>query len=193
MYIQITTRCNMKCRHCGMNCTSKGRDMDFDTFKEALKHSEYITLGGGEPTIHPFFEKFLFYAIAHCEGVHIITNGKKTDIALALAKMNNINEGAFSAELSQDPYHEPIDPKVVKAFGKNIRNNSRQLINAGRCDWGDNEDCICEDMFVLPNGAVKQCGCEVSFYQSCRGSVFFPALGSFSSLLFSLFFSIPGR
>jgi MoaA/NifB/PqqE/SkfB family radical SAM enzyme len=161
MYIQVTNRCNMSCEHCGMNCTAKGEDMSFDTFKACLKHDDHITIGGGEPTVHPQFEKFLFYALAHCESVFIITNGKLTDKALAIAKLNDMDSDGytFAAELSQDTYHDPIDPQVVDAFGSCIRDTSDRPIMAGRCDWGDEDICICEEMFVLPNGDVHQCGC----------------------------------
>jgi len=162
MYVQITTKCNMACEHCGMNCNKQdGENMSFETFKEALKHDDHITIGGGEPTIHPQFEKFLLYALGKCENIFIITNGKKTDTALGLASLNDMSEYQFGAELSQDPYHDPIDEKVVKAFEGHIRDTSQKPINAGRCDWGNNE-CICEDMFVKPNGDVYQCGCDDS-------------------------------
>jgi len=165
MYIQITNRCNMLCEHCGMNCTAKGEDMTFKTFKQAIKMAgEYIVIGGGEPTIHPQFEKFLFYAVAYCEYVHVITNGKLTDKAIALARLANKNDGTvLSAELSQDYYHEEIDERVVSEFKGYIRNTSNNLVNAGRCDFGYSDVCICEgEPFVKPNGDVYQCGCDDS-------------------------------
>ena len=162
MYAQITTRCNMSCSHCGMNCTAQGKDMSFKNFKEICYESSYIVIGGGEPTIHPKFEKFLLYAIGHCEHVTIITNGSITDTSLALAHLNSDD---FCAQLSQDPYHDPIDDRVIEAFKRvdAIRDTSRNLINAGRCDFGDKNECICEgDPFVRPNGDIHQCGCEDS-------------------------------
>lgn len=162
MYVQITTRCNMSCEHCGMNCTAKGDDMSFETFKAALSFADFVTLGGGEPTIHPDFCQFLLYAIAHCDGVFVITNGSMTDISLAMAKMNC---ETFGCELSLDDFHDPIDPKVVSAFKKidSIRDTSRNLIKAGRCDWGREDKCICDgETFVKPNGDIHQCGCEDS-------------------------------
>jgi MoaA/NifB/PqqE/SkfB family radical SAM enzyme len=150
-----------------MNCTAKGEDMSFKTFKQAIKMAgEAIVIGGGEPTIHPQFEKFLFYAVANCDYVYVITNGKLTDKAIALARLgnkdNDNNECNLSVELSQDPYHEEIDERVIAEFHGYIRDTSHHLINAGRCDFGD-DGCICEgDPFVKPNGDVYQCGCEDS-------------------------------
>ncbi len=152
----------MTCDHCGMNCTYKGEDMTFETFKQALSIDNFITIGGGEPTIHPEFEKFLMYAIAHSDSILIITNGKHTERALMIAKLaDKLPDSIFWAELSQDEFHEPIDEKVIQAFKGNIRNTSDYLINAGRCDWGA-DDCICENLFVKPNGYIYQCGCDDS-------------------------------
>jgi len=159
MYIQVTSKCNMSCDHCGMNCTAQGEDMTFATFKAAIKHTDMITIGGGEPTIHPDFGNFLLYAIGHCDHVHIITNGSMTDTSLALARLSEGSE-TFGAKLSLDSYHDPIDPRVIDAFKGSIRDNDENPIMAGRCDWGDEDICICEgDAFVLPNGDVNQCGC----------------------------------
>jgi MoaA/NifB/PqqE/SkfB family radical SAM enzyme len=146
-----------------MNSPRKGpksQNMSFHTFKKALSHDDSVVLGGGEPTLHPHFEKFLLYAIAHCTNTFVVTNGKIKQKALMLARLNGFNPELFHAELSQDPFHEPINPKVVQAFGKSIRDTSNHLSNSGRCDFGHNNDCICDgDAFVKPNGDVHQCGC----------------------------------
>lgn len=169
MYLQITTKCNMFCKHCGMNATKEGQDMSLRTFRKAIdfniRYDSYISLGGGEPTIHPRFWQFLGEAIALSDGVWLATNGSKTTIALALAKM--AQKGTISCDLSQDSFHAPIDPKVVEAFSnhthapndcRNIRNVDRNLIKSGRCTDGE-EGCICEEILIKPDGTVKGCGC----------------------------------
>lgn len=169
MYIQITTRCNMTCAHCGMNCTAKGEDMTFKTFKQAIEMSDLIVIGGGEPTVHPQIEKFIFYAVANCEDVCIITNGKLKDKAIAIARLSDVCEN-FNSQLSQDQFHDPIDVEVIKAFGDRIRDTSNNLVDAGRCDFGFSDECICDgNPFVRPNGNVYQCGCLDS---PCVGNVF---------------------
>jgi len=180
MYIQITTRCNMHCAHCGMSCTAQGEDMSLQTFRQALEYSEdTVAIGGGEPTIHPLFWQFLGEAMACCEDVWLATNGKMTETALALAGL--AKRGIIGCDLSQDDYHEPVDPRVVEAFTvdqkraynsttcdqRGIRNVMGHEVKAGRCDFGE-EGCICPDLFVKPDGQVYLCGCEDA---PCIGSV----------------------
>lgn len=189
MYIQITERCNMKCRHCCMSATAKGRDMSREVFllsvKLAGERGDYITLGGGEPTLHPLFFDFVGLALAHGNGeeagLHVITNGKITETALALSGM--ARNGILGAELSRDPYHEEIDPRVVSSFDnkrkhsygepsrdlRGIRSVGRILSQGRAKSWGE-EGCACPDLFISPDGSMYGCGCKsVSF-----GTVFNP-------------------
>jgi len=111
MYIQITTRCNMHCAHCGMSCTAQGEDMSLQTFRQALEYSEdTVAIGGGEPTIHPLFWQ------------------KMTETALALAGL--AKRGIIGCDLSQDDYHEPVDPRVVEAFTV----DQKRAYNSTTCD-----------------------------------------------------------
>ena len=170
-YIQITTRCNMTCSHCGFNCTHKGEDMSLEVFKKALEFDEYHTIGGGEPTIHPQFWEFLIEAIAypHSEGVWLATNGAETETAIKLAQL--AKKGIIGCDLSLDEYHDAIDTAVIDAFSlvgntyqkendrRAIRNVSGKLIKSGRADEGE-ERCFCDDWIIKPNGDVKACACE---------------------------------
>jgi len=179
----------MTCEHCAMNCTAQGEDMSWETFKRAIEMSGgYFTIGGGEPTLHPKFEKFLLHAIANADdqGMFIVTNGSITDRAMVLAKL--AKAGVIGAALSQDPWHDPIDDKVVEAFTRDqnaarygpdshkyandcreIRDVSHRVLRRGRAatdefKYGEgyetHDQCACEgDPCVTPNGDVKQCGC----------------------------------
>lgn len=180
MYIQITTRCNMKCAHCCFACSKTGKNMPIATYRKvielAAERGDTITLGGGEPTLHPYFWEILGLAlgIPDCESVWLATNGSQTETALALANM--ARKGVLGVALSQDDYHDPIDPKVIHAFTKSkshdfactndndyreIRNVTGNEIQAGRSKWGS-EKCACEDLFVKPDGSLHICGCANS-------------------------------
>lgn len=177
MYLQITTRCNMTCAHCCMNCYSDGDDMDIETVRNALDifGGHHITIGGGEPTIHPKFWEIFGEVMAqeHTDiNPLIVTNGSMTTIAKALANM--ARAGVISAALSQDAYHDPIEGEVIEAFRREdrlwhnpnfddlreIRDVTHSEINAGRCDFGTDDACPCNDFIVQPNGDVKLCGCD---------------------------------
>jgi MoaA/NifB/PqqE/SkfB family radical SAM enzyme len=163
-----------------MNCYSDGDDMSIDTAKKALEmfEGDLLTIGGGEPTIHPQFWEIFGLAVGinmrYYMAPLIVTNGSVTDTAIALAAL--AKGGAISAALSRDGYHDPIDPKVVEAFTidkrrhygerdndcREIRDVTGHEINAGRCDFGEDDACPCNDFIVMPNGDVKACGCDDS-------------------------------
>ena len=185
MYIQITTRCNMECNHCCYSCGPKtGSHMGMSTYKKALKlcenYGETPFLGGGEPTVHPKFWEFLGLALATEGGmsegqVALITNGKRTKDALALATL--AKRGVLSVELSVDSFHEEIDEKVVNAFNRpapkpwggtdnDLRGTrigaDRTVYPQGRgvdCATVD-KGCVCPDMVIDPEGRIWACGCK---------------------------------
>jgi hypothetical protein len=87
----------------------------------AIEACDSITIGGGEPTMHPDFWEILAYAIRETSrdynmecGILVVTNGKRTEDALALAFL--ADHCLLSVDLSQDEYHDPIEYEVIKAF-----------------------------------------------------------------------------
>lgn len=165
----------MTCAHCCVSATKRGKDMILETYKATLalarQYDCYLTLGGGEPTLHPEFEHFLMLAIAYGDSEEytpcVITNGKLTERALLLARLTK--RGIVAGELSQDEWHDPIDYEVVKAFGRNVRDVTDKLINIGRAkalykdgyvpDRDRSDDCVCPGWSVQPDGTIRQCGC----------------------------------
>lgn len=57
--LQITTRCNMRCKHCFLSATGAGVDMPYSRIKSDVIHKlteskvKKVTLTGGEPLLHP--------------------------------------------------------------------------------------------------------------------------------------------
>ena len=163
-------------------------------FKKCLglaeAHQWHITIGGGEPTLHPEILGWVMdAALASIEAasdmdgpaVLVVTNGKRTAEAIKLAKLAHL--GVIAAEVSQDPWHDAIDARVVREFtrynipnpylvggmergGKGyagIRDVSRGVQNAGRAKKhgiGKNSGCCCDALFVTPNGDFYHCGCK---------------------------------
>ena len=65
LFFEITNRCNLRCRHCGSNCTAHGQTLTVEDIKGVLKTIQgdkpSICLTGGEPMMHP-----AFFEIAQC-------------------------------------------------------------------------------------------------------------------------------
>ena len=65
--IDITNACNKRCSNCTRFCGNHAENffMDFDTFKRAVDsldgYDGVIGVMGGEPTLHPEFERFALY------------------------------------------------------------------------------------------------------------------------------------
>jgi len=155
--------------------------MSLKTFTKACDLAEdggeYISIGGGEPTIHPKFWQMVGIAQGRTpEGpIWLATNGKNKKEALRLA--NIARHGILSVCLSLDVYHEPIDPEVSKAFERpkktafnygqsdndfrEIRDVSGNIKKCGRAVElpEATEGCRCDELFVVPNGDVFKCGC----------------------------------
>lgn len=137
MYFQITTRCNMTCAHCCFSANNRGDNMSHETFIKALELTEHlgeiVTIGGGEPTVHPDFFTFLdktmeFYARGRIEMPPlVVTNGKLVTKARKLLEYVE-QERPVYVELSQDEYHDPIRPEIVQAF----QHHERQRRNYAR-------------------------------------------------------------
>jgi organic radical activating enzyme len=145
VYIQITTKCNMRCAHCCYSCNGHGRHMDFhlalDAMRMANEYGEFVTLGGGEPTLHPRFFDILRRALWASEGgVWMATNGSKTKVMRRLSHIlddcdwedfdENSEEpisnpeGRLTVALSQDQYHDPIDDWVVEHWKRRAGQNN---------------------------------------------------------------------
>jgi hypothetical protein len=183
MYVQTTNRCNMFCSHCCYSCGPKGKDMSRDTFVQACKLAEElgqtISIGGGEPTLHPLFWDFVGIALRYSEDyVWLATNGKRTEDALKLADL--ARRGILSVALSRSEFHEDIDPKVVNAFSHHMNRygserDSRDCREIRRTETiypmgrgidvaTELEGCCCPDLFVFPNGVIYGCGCGKTTY-----------------------------
>lgn len=185
MYIQITTRCNMTCAHCGFSCKATGQDMSRETFVAACELAydmgDTITIGGGEPTIHALFWDFIGISLKYADDIppYVITNGSMTQDAIRLAKLGESN--LLQTRVSFDQYHDDIDPSVLRAFGnpkyRKYTDDSRftALIRQGRAKKLSKKitrpGCLCESLFITPDGYIYGCAHKEKTY----GTVFNPS------------------
>lgn len=200
MYIQLTERCNMRCAHCCMNATSKGRDMDWYTFQRAMitafDFDPYVTIGGGEPTLWPHFKAMCDWLEDYLPSMNntdasvlMITNGTRFRNTMRAVKLSDslreyTAESTFQVIMS-DPYdgfHDQtkVNMKLYYLFNRRKKFSKYEegirtvhnLIYAGRAKKildmpgtlfdRSYSNCICENLFVKPDGSVKLCGCPDS-------------------------------
>jgi MoaA/NifB/PqqE/SkfB family radical SAM enzyme len=199
IYIRLTEQCNMECAHCCFSATRKrSAFMSREVFNGAIQLVSELettcTIGGGEPTLHPEFQELISWAVSNLPqfpddfdecvpSVHCVTNGKRTENALWLARQARLMR--VSARLSQDPFHDPINPKVVRAFDPRsweedddlpdclepkMWRNFNTLYSVHALGRGKNiphalklDDCVCSSIFVQPDGSVYSCGCLTEY------------------------------
>lgn len=130
-YAHATTFCNMSCAHCCLNYGNgkAGRHMSVDQIRRiivmASNMNAFLTLGGGEITLHPQFEEIVSMCITLYKPTEktfwgekitlgIVTNGSMKERALLLNKLARENQ--ICALLSWDQFHDPIDQEVVLAY-----------------------------------------------------------------------------
>jgi organic radical activating enzyme len=157
MYLQITTKCNMKCAHCCYSCGRHGKHMDYHVAIDAIAfirdYDECISIGGGEPTLHPRFFDILRYCLNDFDYVWMATNGSQTKTMRRLANIiddddwssfdpedycncgddrNNCyceppgliyQEDKLTVALSQDSFHDEISPEIVALWKHNSIRN----------------------------------------------------------------------
>jgi MoaA/NifB/PqqE/SkfB family radical SAM enzyme len=156
MYLQITTKCNFHCPHCCYSCTMRGKHGDYSTILDAISYAvdftESITIGGGEPTMHPRFFDILEHCLDRFDYVWMATNGSQTG---AMRRLANIIDGCdydsfecdcseedqengycncadlvicqedkLTVSLSLDKFHDPIDPKIKRLWEARAGNSS---------------------------------------------------------------------
>jgi MoaA/NifB/PqqE/SkfB family radical SAM enzyme len=162
-----------------------------ETFRAAVglaeNYQQHLTIGGGEPTMHPLLREFVGYATWEMAGltaesgipaVHMVTNGSNTEMALTIASL--AKSGVITAAVSRDQYHDPIDDRVYRAFEKapstpysqrkendhdhrSVNKGNGIIIPVGRAkSWGNHAfvKCACDALFVNPKGNIYSCGCR---------------------------------
>ena len=88
IFFELTDRCNLRCLHCGSNCSpGNGTFLPYDAVERTLRSigNEYaprevmVCLTGGEPLLHPELERIIHTAHGMGFPVGITTNGTLID------------------------------------------------------------------------------------------------------------------
>lgn len=117
VYLSITNRCNLKCKHCvASSVDSNGEDpLNTDDWKNIINQvaklaPEQITFTGGEPMLRNDFVELLKYTNEQCRGTKIVlsTNG----LLINEKNVKDIVDNVATISISLDGYDEESCAKV---------------------------------------------------------------------------------
>ncbi len=113
--IEITNMCNLKCKYCyvDFNKPIDIKNIDYKKTIELLDELKemgtlFITITGGEPTLHPHFKDILKHALKNKFYVRILTNGSALD-ENEIKELNEISKnGLLSIDISMHSLKENV-------------------------------------------------------------------------------------
>lgn len=131
-YIQVTRKCNQKCRFCSNPPTSKKEPLGFfysliDRYVE--ERYSGVILSGGEPTLYPKLAELISYAEKKLLPSRIITNGQKLADIRYFKRLKDAGLKHICLSVYSD------DSKVQASLSKNkssLSNIKKTLDNAAR-------------------------------------------------------------
>lgn len=117
--IELTNMCNLKCKYCyvDFNKPIEIKNIDYKKTIELLDELRemgtlFITITGGEPTLHPQFKDILNHALKNKFYVRILTNGS----ALSEDDIKGLNEISKNGLLSIDISMHSLKENVFDDF-----------------------------------------------------------------------------
>jgi len=138
---ELTTYCNLDCRHCIYSISNKPYSSNFLSRKEAYSLIDKISkkkiyklvLTGGEPTLHPDFIDISKYAISKIPKVSLCTNGVILNKSLE-NKVVNLNFSTYTISIDShiDKIHDKIRGKkgaLQKTLGfiKKLKSKNKNI------------------------------------------------------------------
>jgi len=111
---QITSRCNLHCRHClAENRKDSGAELSMQEIKRflddlAMMKVFYINIGGGEPLMHPYFFAIMDEADQRGIYVQFSSNGIAVDTAVA----DEIAKRDIRVQVSLDGWQSSVNDPI---------------------------------------------------------------------------------
>ncbi len=140
-WIELTSKCNQNCLHCFMG-TDLNAYRHLDTIKICsyidVLHSQGISqlvLTGGEPTLHPDFEKILDHAAQYDMSISLLTNGTTEQLIEALPKLRAYGVKSKISILGWEDAHDKM-VGVKGAFRKLLNTIDRFIENRTPIELG---------------------------------------------------------
>lgn len=129
--IQITERCNLRCKHCFVSAGKEGSDMNYETIRKCIlpvikkNNITKVTLTGGEPLVYPHLSELVNelskcgITVGICSNGVLINKGLLESIKTCEGVHFNISLDGFSAK-THGRFRGNEDPAVFKRIQDNI-------------------------------------------------------------------------
>lgn len=133
LFFELTNQCNLRCRHCGSNCSFEGQSLSIrdivTTLRSLGQENPMICLTGGEPLLHPDF-----FEIAGCVHSMGFSWGMTTNATMinemSAAKLRQTGMSTVSVSLDgMEQAHDTLRRK--KGAWKNALRGLKYLQNEG--------------------------------------------------------------
>lgn len=130
LLLNITNKCNLKCKHCYINDTEK-LEIDIDLFERAISQFEEmgglsIMISGGEPLIHSRYWELMELLSSYELRVILLSNGTLIDKKTALKLSHYVHE----VQVSIDGIHSHDLLRSKGSFDRSMKGISN-LIECG--------------------------------------------------------------
>jgi MoaA/NifB/PqqE/SkfB family radical SAM enzyme len=117
LHVDITNRCNLRCRHCDVWRFKKKKDLDYVIYKRLIDESsalglKFVAISGGEPLLHKDLLKFISCSKRRGMYVNLSTNGVLiNDAIISDFKKSKLDSITVSLDSTQQKYD--LDRKSV--------------------------------------------------------------------------------
>lgn len=133
--ITTTNRCDLKCAHCVRGFPKERFDIPLEVVEPLLREarsygSRHVSLSGGEPHLHPEFEKIVEIIVQYGYSWHFGSNGQRTEPYLPLIEL--YKENFHYVSLSIDGATEEINDSIRgKGTFKKVMCSAKEYISKG--------------------------------------------------------------
>lgn len=138
IHLELTKRCNFRCYYCYREASPTANDthMDGDTIVRLVKQMserglKLVEITGGEPLMHPEFEKIATACIQELSLVSILTNGYFVDERLTELLLPFKDKVLFSVSFDSWRDDDLDRRSAVKGAAPRIKNAIRLLSDKG--------------------------------------------------------------
>lgn len=115
---ELTTRCNLNCKHCLREKREKSTDLSLEVLDKVLRQGregygiQVAAFTGGEPLMHPQLEKVLELVVENDYYFSLVTNGHLIPKRLKLFTRPEIKKRLTNICLSLDGHEEAIHDRI---------------------------------------------------------------------------------